>query len=80
MKQRIQTLLLTLGVFLLPVLALADDDEKPQPMSAHDKMIQSWAWFAVFALIVIPAVWYQIRKWQIVHSGNTTDGMRGNQD
>lgn len=80
MKQRIQTLWLTLGIFLLPLIAWADEDEKPQPMSAHDKMIQSWAWVMIAALIILPTVWYQVRRWQIINSGKSTDGMRGNQD
>ena len=80
MKQRIQTLTMTVGAALLPLMAFADDDEKAQPMSAHDKTIQLWAWVGLAALIVVPAVWYQLRRWQITHSGNSTDGMRNNQD
>jgi hypothetical protein len=74
LKQRIQTLLLTLGVLLLPLLAFAQDDdhEKVQPMSAHDKTIQSWAWVMIAALIILPIVWYKFRRWQILRSGNQT--------
>ena len=80
MKQRLQNLLFAVGMFLLPVLAFADDDDKPQPMSPHDKMIQSWAWTAVAALIILPIVWYQYRKWSILRSGSQTHGSGHHQD
>ena len=75
MKQHIRTLLFTVGALLLPLLAFAQDsDEKAQPMSDHDKMIQSWAWIMLAALIIVPLVWYQIRRLQILRSGNQTHG------
>ncbi len=81
MKSRLHTLLFTTGALLLPLLARAQDpDEKPQPMTTHDKQIQMWAWIMLAVLIVIPIVWYRFRRWQITHANNPTDGMRGNQD
>ena len=71
---------MTVGAVLLPLMAFADDDEKVQPMSVHDKTIQLWAWGGLAALILVPAIWYRLRCWQITHAGNSTDGMRNNQD
>ena len=81
MKERIRTLLATITAMLLPVLAFAQDpDERPQPMNDHDKAIQSWAWAALAILIVVPFVWYQIRRRQILKSGNQTHGTTYHQD
>ncbi|MCW3100533.1 MAG: hypothetical protein JWL77_6151 [Chthonomonadaceae bacterium] len=80
MKQRLQNLLFAIGIFLLPVLAFADDDDKPQPMSEHDKMIQSWAWVMIAALIIVPIAWYQYRKWSILRSGSQSHGSGHPQD
>ena len=63
------------GAALLPVLAFAQDHEHvPEPMSAHDKTIQSWAWAAIAVLIIVPIAWYQLRRWQTLRSGNQTHG------
>jgi hypothetical protein len=67
-------------MFLLPVLAFADEDDKPQPMNEHDKMIQSWAWVMIAVLIILPTAWYQYRKWSILRSGNQTHGTGPHQD
>lgn len=80
MKQRLQSLLFAVGMILLPVFAFADDDDKPQPMNAHDKMIQSWAWAMLAVLIVLPIAWYQYRKWSILRSGSQTHGAGYHQD
>jgi len=81
LKQRLQTLLFAAGSLLLPVIAFAhDDDDKPQPMNAHDKSIQSWAWVMIAALIVLPIVWYQFRRWQILRSGSQSHGTGYHQD
>lgn len=74
MKQRMQTVLMTVGATLLPLLAFADEDDKPNPMSAHDKTIQSWAWVMIAALIIVPVIWYQFRRWQTLRSGSQTHG------
>lgn len=75
MKQHIRTLLITVGALLLPLLAFAQDhEEKPQPMNDHDKAIQSWAWVMLVVFIVVPLVWYQVRRRQIIRSGNQTHG------
>ena len=75
MRQRIRTLFTTAGVILLPALAFAQDhDHVEQPMNDHDKSIQSWAWIMLAALIVVPIVLYQLRKWQTLRSGNQTHG------
>ncbi len=81
MKQRLQTLVFAAGTFLLPVLAFAQDpDEKPQPMNDHDKSIQSWAWVMIAALIILPLVWVQYRRWSILRSGDQTHGTGYHQD
>ena len=81
MKQRIRTLVVTAGAILLPLLAYAQDEhEKGQPMNAHDKTIQSWAWFMLVAFIVVPVILYQLRKWQILRSGNQTHGTNYHQE
>lgn len=81
MKQRLRTLLLTLGALLLPLFACAQDEhEKAQPMTDHDKMIQSWAWAMLAALILLPIAWYQYRRWQILRSGNQSHGTGYHQD
>ncbi len=80
MKQRLQSLLFAVGMILLPVIAFADDDEKPQPMTDHDKMIQGWAWVMIAVLILVPLAWYQYRKWSILKSGNQSHGTGYHQD
>ncbi len=81
MISRLRTALITAGTLLLPLTVWAQDpDEKVTPMSAHDKNIQMWAWAMIAALIVLPIVWFQFRRWQITHANTPTDGMRGNQD
>lgn len=73
-RQAMLSAICTLGIAILPLAALADDDDAPKPLDPQAMAFQNRAWAAAVILIVASFLWYRLRVWQIKRSGNTVDG------
>ncbi|HZT42287.1 MAG TPA: hypothetical protein VFA07_08855 [Chthonomonadaceae bacterium] len=80
--KRIQALVLTLFFTLLPLVAWAQegDEDKPIPLTPQAKAAQLTVFGVIGLLVCLGIAWYFIRRWQILHSGNTVHGTDQRQD
>ncbi len=65
---------------VLPLAAWADDDDKPVPIDPQTAAAQNWAIGIVLGLVCLSVIWYNLRRWQILRSGNQVHGDSRHQD
>jgi membrane protease YdiL (CAAX protease family) len=68
------------ALLALPVAAWADDDDKPIPIDPKVAAAQNWTIGIIFGLVCLAIVWYYLRRWQIMRSGNQVHGDSRTQD
>ena len=68
---------MTLMLFLVPLAAWAhDEDEKPVPMDPQTQRAQLLTFGAVAVIVIAVAIFYYIRRWQLMHSDKVQEGFR----
>ena len=64
----------------MPLAAWADDDDKPVPIDPQTAAAQNRIIGIVLTLVCLALIWYYVRRWQILRSGNQVHGTNPDQD
>ena len=78
---RIRPVGLALLLILLPLAAWAhDDDEKPVPLDPATQRAQLLTFGVVGGLVLAVAVFYYVRRWQLMRSDKFQEGFERDED